>query len=82
MLVVDRRGIKNKCNLLHEMQKLVVLAEMNQQESLFEVNRVDENIIKAIQGRFLPETGIHFDKYYQSVEWYVWRELPGDRPEE
>ena len=82
MLVVERRGNKNKVNLPHEIQEVGILAEMIIQERVFKIDRVLDHIIEAIQSRLFPHTGIHLNQLYQSVKWYVWRELPGDRSEE
>lgn len=82
MLIVTDEVLRKNNNSLHEMQKLVVLAEMNRQKVFFKVHRVGDYFIEAIQRRFFPETGIHFNKMYQGFEGYVWRELPSDRPEE
>ena len=55
---------------------------MSGQESVFENDGVGDYIIEAIQRRFFPETGKHFDELHQSIEMHMWREFPSDRPEE
>jgi len=55
---------------------------MCSKESPLEADRVLDNIVEALKGRFFPLAGIHFNQHYSRVERHVWRKLPSDRPDE